>query len=277
MDPNVINANTAAPAPKKTAKTTLLVLIIVILVVASLFAYGFISKPDSVNLEPVASTTASSTVDIVANETNVKSAQFIIEMSTSSKTADIVFPDGHTTRVPIYWEDWELFQPYVEIVDVNFDGYDDLFESYVVGAYNMSARFYIQDSATSKFSEYQIIPMPRNSEGDLESGLGMTTFNAEKREITSYWKGRGLGDMYILDTFAFRNGKWELIKMDHQDWLSPSDNGYYIRNIVEYNGGKSATTTTYLKREWKADRSSFDLFEVSKEEAMKHINDVING
>ncbi len=255
-------------------------MVIASLFVIGLFAYAYTLNPSRERVGDMSSisTSASNTSAVIPTGQDEKLSQFVVRVSTSTKTVDIDFPDGHTTQVPVYWGDYEGFvEPSVEIVDVDFDGYDDVLVSYIIGAYNMATRFYAQDPDTREFHEYVIGPTVGDPESDPFSGLGMVTFYPEKREIHSFWKGRGFGDMYSLDTYSFLNDAWVLTRSENQDWIGQPDSDYYIRKVTDYSKGKSSTTSTYLKMQWKDDDSSFDLIEVSKEEAMKHADEEIGG
>ncbi len=292
MEPNPNSARDVSPVANGTDASSgqhvhhripgTIAMVIASLFIIGLFAYAYTLNPSGERVGDMSSisTSASNTSVVIPTGQDEKLAQFIVRVSTSTKTVGIDFPDGHTTQISVYWGDYEGFvEPSVEIVDVDFDGYDDVLVSYIIGAYNMAARFYAQDPDTREFYAYDIGPTARSDdpEADLFSGLGMTTFDPAKREIRSFWKGRGLGDMYSLDTYSFSNDAWVLTRSENQDWIGQPDSDYYIRKVTDYSSGKASTTNTYLKMLWGDANSSFELVEVSKEEAMRHANDEIGG
>lgn len=223
---------------------------------------------------------ASQDVPDLGNVTVDRPKQFDVAVDKAKLSAVITFKDGTIVNVPIYWEDWEYYDPELRIVDVNFDGHDDLMLSYSAGAYNMSTRFYAQDPHTRAFAAYEIDNRPRDPKDPYVTDyneLAMTEFNADKREIYSYYKGRGLGDMYTNATYRFSNGAWYLAQSEWQDAVGDLDSGYYLREITDYDEkGGSTETVKYYKLVQNPDGST-DFIEVTKAEVELHKNDKRSG
>lgn len=188
----------------------------------------------------------------------------------SSNEVLVTFRGGATTTISQN-EDYGSIQD-VSIVDINYDGKDDILVSTVAGAYNLSTVFYIFDDVQKKFTEYTGFKDALNIEEDYIV-LGAVDFKKEDKKLTSFFKGRGLGDMYTLVEFSFLNGTWYQSKSEIQDVLNydafDSTSWYYYRTIVEYDSNHATTSekTTYYVQ--KADGDVGELIEVPKKELVK--------
>ncbi len=211
-----------------------------------------------------------------------ESKQFKALIDKTVKGAVITFADGSIVKAPLFWQEGEFYNPWIQAMDVNFDGYDDLMLSYMAGAYNVGTRFYVQNPQTHAFRLYEIDARPHGTVGNPDSTdyteLSLAKFDKDKREIYSFYKGRGVGDIYVVNTFRFGSQGWYLAEVEQQDGVgNPDDTGYYFRDIVRYDEkGKSATTTTYYKLVQGADGSS-NFVGVTKAEAESHAQDKRGG
>ena len=270
-----------------------LVLILAILLIGWASISSYIKQnAQTVDIEQVVKdnagqSAATSTQDIAPEDSDyvgqyVQSGQFKAVLDKTVKGAVITFANGSVVKAPLYWEDWEFYNPWIEAIDVNFDGYDDLMLSHMTGAYNVGTRFYVQNPQTHAFTLYEIDTRPHGTVGNPDPSdyneLSLAKFNKDTREIASFYKGRGLGDLYVVNTFKFSNGAWHLAEVEQQDSVGSLDNtGYYFREIVRYDEkGKTATTTTYYKLVEGADGRS-DFVEVTKAEAESHAHDKRGG
>ncbi len=151
--------------------------------------------------------------------------------------------------------------------DINFDGVKDIEIVSAVGAYNLATDFYIYDSSSKTFSLYQGFP-------DEYMPLGDISFDPAARTLSSFHKGRGLGDIYVQNQFVFSGDRWELATSTLQDLVNYDAVGegegtvYYYRTVQVYsNGALSAEQTTYYKN--ATPDGDFNLVEVSQEEAQQ--------
>jgi hypothetical protein len=182
----------------------------------------------------------------------------------------VTFEGGATTTIP---RDIELGQAQdVSIVDINYDNKDDVMVVDTAGAYNLSTTFYTFNEATKKFVEYDGFKKASGAE-DEYFDLGAVNLDLENRKITSFFKGRGLGDMYSLVEYSFVNNAWYESKSEVQDVLNydlyESSKWYYYRTIVEYKPSHATTSekTTYYVQ--KADGDIGELVEVPRAELVK--------
>ena len=118
----------------------------------------------------------------------------------------------------------------IYLQDVTYDGYADLIFLNVAGAYNSSYDFYAYNPKTQTFDHERLLTATNYS------------FNDVARTITSYYKGRGVGDIYTAETYLFENGKYGLIKTVVQDIVSEADanieNDIYERVTMERRNGR---------------------------------------
>jgi hypothetical protein len=194
--------------------------------------------------------------------------QVIEGMDIEERSTDIkvIYPDGH-----IFVIDSNYIEPVTDIskVDINFDGVQDVRIDLSMGAYNMGTDFYVQDKNTRKFKPYSVTGFAEPEEYDVFPGLGGVTFDAESRTLKSFFKGRGVGDIYSHDTYQFIDGAWRLITKEFQDTYdipgAPAGDGwgpYYKKEVVDYTKNPPATTTIYL--ELKTISDQFEFVEIKK-------------
>lgn len=132
--------------------------------------------------------------------------------------------------------------------DVNFDGHPDLNVRIWTAAYQSGYDFYLYDPATDSFG-----PLP------LLKGLGFDATEAqfipEYRQITTYAKGRGVGDLYVANTYGFKDGAYILVERVSQDYIATTER-YIYREEVLRNGRMLVTREEVLTREEIAAKSS---------------------
>lgn len=193
------------------------------------------------------------------------STQIIPEMDIEERSTDILvtYPDGKTYRI-----DSDYIEPVIDVskVDINFDGVQDVRIDLSMGAYNMGADFYIQNPKTQTFTRYNLTGRNPDEEGDIFPGLGFVTIDEETRMLKSFFKGRGLGDIYAVETYKFvtETGNWVIVEREVQDtyFVPGASEGdgwgpYYINKVVDYTKQPPATTTKYLKLEEKDGEYNF--------------------
>lgn len=182
----------------------------------------------------------------------------------------VTFEGGATTTIS---RDVELGQAQdISIVDINYDNKDDVMVVDTAGAYNLSTTFYMFDESTKKFVVYDGFKKASGAEDDYFN-LGSVNLDLENKKIKSFFKGRGLGDMYSLVEYSFVDGAWYESKSEVQDVLNydsfESTQWYYYKTIVEYKPGHATTSekTTYYVQ--KADGDIGELVEVPRTELVK--------
>jgi hypothetical protein len=112
------------------------------------------------------------------------------------------------------------------MLDVTYDGYNDLVIKVNSGAYNFTYEFYAYNPVTHTFDEKPLLEAVNSS------------INKEDKTIMSYSKGRGLGDVYISEVFSFLNGSYILtmkITQDMVDWENPEKG--YVNTVEEMENG----------------------------------------
>ncbi|MBU3668738.1 MAG: hypothetical protein FGM57_02080 [Candidatus Taylorbacteria bacterium] len=193
------------------------------------------------------------------------------ELNPETNTVAIVFDTNAVTTVSL-GGDFPVMS--VEHVDINFDGADDLMIVESAGAYNLSTRFVVNDISSKKFNPYNPFEKLLGVEGE-GIVLGAVDFDMEQKTIRSFFKGRGLGDMFTVQYFTFKDGQWRYTGSEIQDMINFEQvmrtegpaTMYYIHTKTAYDIDTGATTTvtnTYFK--------SVDLgemTEVSKSEVQK--------
>jgi hypothetical protein len=155
----------------------------------------------------------------------------------------------------------------IDVVDVNYDGNEDLYLSYVTGAYNAGSKFKVFSESQGKLIDYD----SSNFIGGFPSDSAR--FNAEEKTLVTFYKSRGIGDLYSTSKYSFQNGKWYLTEEFKQDILDYREDarvealsGYYIQ-ITQYyeNGLKKSEERKFVKLiEYPDNR--VDYVEVSKDE-----------
>lgn len=243
-------------------KTTISILI-ALLVLAGCFAYYQHQKkwsyPNYIDNEPVAGNQVHYGDYKIASTTMVG---VIENMDAYEFQTDIqvVWNSGSVTHfIPTLQE-----RPMVvSIVDINFDGRDDIEIVVSAGAYNAASYFYVFDVSKNTFVEY----MKRD---------GYVTIDADKKELSTFFKGRGIGDLYSKELYTFKNNTWELRQQEVQDTANSDmmirDDGgamYYVRTVTDFeNGTSSKKSVTYYKLEHPADDYG-DFVEVQKSELVQ--------
>lgn len=183
-----------------------------------------------------------------------------IDIEERSTDIKVIYPDGH-----IFVIDSNYIEPVTDIskVDINFDGVQDVRIDLSMGAYNMGTDFYIQDPKTRTFAYYNLTGRDMSAEGDIFPGLGFVGIDTETKTLSSYFKGRGVGDIFIKEEYRFMSGSWTLSSREIQDTYEvPGTNGdgwgpYYIHEVVDYTKNPPATTTTYLELKTVGDQFEF--------------------
>jgi hypothetical protein len=184
-----------------------------------------------------------------------------IDIEERSTDVKVTYPDGHTFII-----DSDYIEPVTDIskIDINFDGVQDVRVDLSMGAYNMGTDFYIQDPKTRTFAYYNLTRRDMNTEGDIFPGLGFVSVDTETKTLSSYFKGRGVGDIFTNEQYRFVDGAWHIASREFQDnyevkWMSYGDgwSPYYINEVIDYTKNPSATTTTYLELKTIGDQFGF--------------------
>ncbi|HYC34210.1 MAG TPA: hypothetical protein VEC13_00595 [Candidatus Paceibacterota bacterium] len=191
-----------------------------------------------------------------------------VSYNKSTDSFDVSWSDGKSTSVKNVYEGIVIN---TSVVDINFDGRSDFEVSYGIGAYNGGTAYFAQNEDKT-FAEYHVVPKPLDPELNYYPQLGFATFNPQNRTIETFYKGRGLGDIYYKALYKFEGNSWAISKTERQDFFGENTAegpNYYINEVVEFKDNKSATTTTYLKVE--AGDEEWNFVPVSKEEALKSL------
>jgi hypothetical protein len=119
--------------------------------------------------------------------------------------------------------------------DVTFDGFSDIAVLTSPGAYNFGTTYYAYNPGAHTFDSEPLLDVINEK------------INLEDRTITSFYKGRGLGDLYTTETYKFDNGKYILVKSVTQDSIDFGNlEKGYTRITLELRSGKMVET----KREY---------------------------
>jgi hypothetical protein len=173
-----------------------------------------------------------------------------VSFNDSSKTIQVIYDNGATSTIP---RDTPEGVQEVKVVDINFDDVDDIQVTEYAGAYNTITYFLVYDSARKVYEEYRAFRQALHlADDDTYPGLGYVQFDSGSRVITSFFKGRGLGDLYEEETFSFVDGVWQLIKTETQDLLnyptSSKETQYYIHTkTVFVDNATTSHSVIYLK------------------------------
>jgi len=100
--------------------------------------------------------------------------------------------------------------------DINYDGYEDIVLESGSGAYNFNYLYFLYDPKTHSFGDTPTLEATNPA------------VDKEARTITSFSKGRGLGDYYTEETYQLENGTYVLVErvtQDIENWDDP-DSGY---------------------------------------------------
>lgn len=95
---------------------------------------------------------------------------------------------------------------------ITFDGYADLQVMTFAGAYNFGYDFYAYNPQTRTFGPKPIL------EDLVSPGIDL-----ERKEISYFYKGRGLADMFFSGTYQFRDGAYLLTDTVEQDMVTGYD------------------------------------------------------
>ncbi len=184
-----------------------------------------------------------------------------IDIEERSTDIKVIYPDGHTFII-----DSNYIEPVTDIskIDINFDGVQDVRVDLSMGAYNIGTDFYIQDSKTRTFAYYNLTGRDMSAEGDIFPGLGFVGVDLETKTLSSYFKGRGVGDIFTNEQYRFTDGAWYMTSREFQDNYDVKDvsygdgwSPYYINEVVDYTKNPPATTTTYLELKTVGDQFEF--------------------
>ncbi len=122
--------------------------------------------------------------------------------------------------------------------DVTFDGYKDIEALESAGAYNFTYSYYAFNPKTGVFDPTPIVTAVNGG------------FDPAARTITSFDKGRGIGDIYESDTYHFQNGRYVLVERDIQDVRDQTNYdtslGYVYTVEKLINGKMSLVKKSYL-------------------------------
>jgi hypothetical protein len=113
--------------------------------------------------------------------------------------------------------------------DITFDGYADLQVMTFAGAYNFGYDFYAYNPQTGTFGPEPILKELVNPGVDIE-----------RKEITYFYKGRGLADTFSSGTYQFKDGSYVLTNTVEQDMVTGYDDPdpLYERITSELQNGK---------------------------------------
>lgn len=131
--------------------------------------------------------------------------------------------------------------------DITFDGRADLIVRMSTGAYNFTDAYYAYDPAAHAF----------NSQALLETTNG--TIDPVARTIQSYARGRGIGDIYVMEDYRFENNAYVKFRVEVQDFYSTTDESEgYVRTISELRDGslREVSTTRLTTQEVFSDESN---------------------
>jgi hypothetical protein len=120
--------------------------------------------------------------------------------------------DVGTPRVQLFMSEGDgpfLNQQAIEFVDINYDGYSDLKVLSLMGAYNASYDYYVYDPTKKTF-----IPTP------ILSDVVNASEDGVKKTVSSFSKGRGIGDLYIAKVYQFLDGKYLFVREESQDFAT---------------------------------------------------------
>jgi hypothetical protein len=182
---------------------------------------------------------------------------YTISDQTTTDSVKVRLSSGNDVEIPVYSKD-DVHS--ADIADINFDGYEDVMITQQAGAYNESTSLYVYDQKTDTFGPYLTFP------SNTETGLASVQFDSQKRKLTSFFKGRGVGDIYNLETYTFISGKWQLLSVENRDIIR-SDSQYYILTVVSYvDGQETSKKNTYYKYDFDTE----EFVDVDKSEALKN-------
>lgn len=128
------------------------------------------------------------------------------------------------------------FFPYsFRLVDVTYDGHKDIEVTVSQGAYNTFTAYLAYDPLRHMYTQTPLL------EGTN------STVHKETKEISFFAKGRGLGDMYVAETYRWEDSAYTLIARETQDMIPCEDecsSQKYLRTREERVEGTLVTTKT---------------------------------
>jgi len=127
-----------------------------------------------------------------------------------------------------------------KLQDVTYDGYKDIAIQSSQGAYNWTFDYYAYDPVKKSF----------DCGAPLLEAVNPTV-DTRDQTITSNDLGRGLGDMYLINTYAFEHGAYVKVADESQDIVSDQDASpvEYEHIAHELKNGAWATTTDEILSE----------------------------
>ena len=238
-----------------------LIIVSIIVVGSAAAAYVIMEYGARTAQEKQTTVNATSSGESMEYEKDTDDGQHIARVQERTDGIRVVYTSGSTTFVG--YEPMDRVTD-VEVVDINFDGHDDLQVSRVVGAYNGGTDFFVYDAKQETFSSYNPFTI------DGSSTLGFTTFKPKERTLTTFFKGRGLGDIYVRHTFRFSDGVWRPVRTEEQDLLwrdmypdlyEQYDGRLYKRTIRSYDTDETvaSSTVTYYKSTEGGEYTKVDL------------------
>ncbi len=124
--------------------------------------------------------------------------------------------------------DGSLIPGSITFEDVTFDGYKDIVLLYSAGAYNFTYLYFAYDPYTESFESKPLLEATNPD------------FDREAKTITSYTKGRGIGDIFVTTTYAYEDGAYFPMREISQDFLGEWDTEKpsYAYIVRERQGGE---------------------------------------
>lgn len=116
--------------------------------------------------------------------------------------------------------------------DINFDGIPDLVVRSWSGAYNEGYDYYLYSTSTHSFEQKPLLKDMINSD-----------FDTANKSISTFNKGRGLGDIYIAQTYTWNGATYVLTAETDQDFIDENDEDKgYLYTEQTLKNGKMVTT-----------------------------------
>ncbi len=264
-----MNTDTNQNVPNKAFKQTVYFVLSVVIILIGIVSFRSITGYEKTSLSSVISvgdTKNMSGINEFKLEQDIQT-QTLKDIDIEERSTDIkvTYPDGYTFII-----DSNYIEPVTDIskIDINFDGVQDVLVDLSMGAYNMGTDFYIQDPKTRTFAFYNLTGRDMRDEGDVFPGLGFVGVDLETKTLSSYFKGRGLGDIFTNEQYRFTDGAWHMTSREFQDNYEVKDlsygdgwSPYYINEVVDYTKNPPATTTTYLKLNEEQGEYAFEKIE----------------
>ena len=130
--------------------------------------------------------------------------------------------------------DCSLIEGQLTFEDVTKDGYTDVKLKTSCGAYQCAYAYYLYDKQSDSYKKSEIL-----------TDVMEPTFQSETATIETYSKGRGIGDIFITETFSLQSdGAFLLTESCLQDMVSFGDpETDYVYVCKKWNGVIMATTS----------------------------------